>query len=131
MPTILIPQDITVQVPVQLTPKDITPELLNRDEPPTRPKRLRFVEDFIVGRCKDPEGLKTADALFKSIEVRDLFKGHKAGDRIKLTDAQYLHLKPLVEKPSDGYGPTAIDLGPFLMAVLNPEPDDVAALTEH
>lgn len=130
MPTILIPQNVTVKVPLELLASQITNDLLNLDEPPTRDKNIRFVEDFVESRCKDTAGLQTADALFISIDIRAAFKGKKPGDRVKLTETHYDHLKKLVEKPTGGYGPFGLDLGPFILAVRNPAGDSPALVEE-
>ncbi len=104
-----------IKVPAEITPRDDDDQPL-KDEAGKAMAPITFAQ-FVRGRLTDPQCLKTADQLFMVIEIRQKLK--EADGVLDLSDAQWELLRGACKEPSGGYASFAVQVAPFIKAVLN------------
>jgi hypothetical protein len=104
-----------IKTPAAITPLDDDDQPMKDDGgKPVTP--ITFAA-FVRGRLTDPQCLKTAEQLFMVIEIRQKLK--EADGVLELSDAQWELLRGACKEPSGGYAAFAVQVVPFIKAVLN------------
>lgn len=79
---------------------------------------VRFA-DFVRVWLDDRAFGVSVTALRQALRLDAAFAGKKAGDVVRLEDADYMALRPVVEAPALGYGPIARHAFEMIDAVLS------------